>query len=270
MTEEKAAASLSPFEQALGEITRLAGELRPNIGFWNSDWPSRFSQIEVSVDRFVASQTQLDDKRCKDLVGVIKARREKLSLSSGITTPILGICQQILAFGGAGIALTVGFVDKVKQFAPVVQKVLMSVGIFYGELIVLSLAVLMLYMLQARFRYPSIYFEKIGNAWPFFYYAAITPVSRNPLQGGGARFDASVAYAKDYVRFCERVLNETESDRLRAELQQYFLLMSYQAYVHQFALRLASLFMYGFIGAVATLIIMLSSIAISYFGGGIL
>jgi hypothetical protein len=157
------------------------------------------------------------------LSNVIKARRERLSLSSGITDQIVGICQQILAFGAAGIALTVGFIDKIKQLSVAVQKLLAIIGIFYSELVVLSLLVLLWYMLQARFRYPSLYFENIGNAWPFFYYATIAPVARAPIQTAGQRFAASVTYAKDFASFSEKVLKEAPKERLRAELQQYFL-----------------------------------------------
>lgn len=263
MTEEQARVQTNdPISQAIGQIDRVAAAIMPTLGWWSSGWPSEFVQVEEIVDSFLTQRIKTAGDRTK-LMEVVKARRDKLSLSSGITTPIIGICQQILAFGGAGVALTIGFIDKVRHFDPVIQKVLAVVGIFYAELIVLSLVVLLIYMLQARFRYPSIYFERIGNAWPFFYYASITPVSRNPLQGSRTRFEASVNYAKDLVRFSDKVLSENEEDRCRAELQQYFLLVSYQAYVHQFAVRLAALFMYGFIAAVATALVMFGLI----FGG---
>lgn len=244
-------------KRTLSEIERLANELSGSVHWWNTDWPSTFSSIETVVDDYIRARLHdSSSTKVKELIPDVKARREKLSLSTSITAPIVGISQQILAFGGAGVALTIGFIDKVKHFSPIVQKSLAIVGIFYSELILLSLGVLILYMLQARFRFPSIYFAKIGNGWPFFYYAAITPVSRNPVQSSRKRFDAAVAYAGDLVHFCENVLLESDEDRLRVELQQYFLLMSYQAYVNQFALRLASVFMYGFIGAVITALLM--------------
>ncbi len=245
--------------QILARIDSLSRDLGKSIHWWSSDWPVTFSAIEDAVDEYL--RTRLQPLTCpKEMMERIKDRRSKLSLSSGITAPIVGICQQILAFGAAGIALTVGFIDKVETFSPIVQKFLAAFGIFYVELIVLSLLVLIQYMLQARFRYPSIYFEKIGNAWPYFYYSKITQVSRNPMQGSKTRFDASVAYARDLVNFSEMVLGESDAERLRAELQQYFLLMSYQAYVHQFAVLLGRLFMYGFIAAVATLLLMVGLI----------
>lgn len=230
-----------------------------------SDWTAKFEPIEVETDKFVRQLIEEFPGRSDDLISIIKGRRERLSLSSGITSQIVSICQQILAFGAAGLALSVGFIDKIRQLSVPIQKSLAIIGIFYSELVLLSLVVLLWYMLQARFRYPSLYFENIGNAWPFFYYATITPVARAPIQTASQRFVAAAAYAKDFASFSEKVLKEEPKERLRAELQQYFLLMSYQGYVHQFSLRLASIFIYGFTGAVCTAALMFVA-----FGGGLL
>jgi hypothetical protein len=60
---------------------------------------------------------------------------------------------------------------------------------------------------------------------------------------------ASVSYAKDLVKFAHKSFRETPPERLRAEFQQYFLLMAYSAYIQQFSQRLTNLFTYGFVGA---------------------
>lgn len=240
----------------LMRIDALIPDLAKEVGPF-SDWTTHFGKIETVVDEFLTQKIQAVVGDGKDLIDAIKDRRRSLSLSSGITSEIVGICKQILAFGAAGVALTVGFMDKVRQFSVPVQKVLAIVGIFYAELVLVSLLVLIWYMLQARFRYPSLYFDQIGNAWPFFYYALITPVVRWPIQFANQRFAAATSYAKDFVGFTNKVLEETPKERLRNELQQYFLLLSYQGYVHQFSLRLASLFMYGFLGSLSTALILL-------------
>lgn len=249
-------------QATIRKIEGLAREQSRQIK-WFSDWTVKFEPIEAEADKLVKQLIEEFSGKLDDLINVIKGRRERLSLSSGITNQIVSICQQILAFGAAGIALTVGFIDKIRQLSVAVQKSLAIIGVFYSELVLLSLVVLLWYMLQARFRYPSLYFENIGNAWPFFYYATITPVTRAPIQTADQRFAASVAYAKDFLNFTEKVLKEEPKERLRAELQQYFLLMSYQAYVHQFSLRLASIFIYGFTGAVCTAVIMFAA----FYGG---
>ena len=60
----------------------------------------------------------------------------------------------------------------------------------------------------------------------------------------------------DFVRFAHRNLSETPVQRLRAELQQYFLLMSYQGYSNQFALHLAAIFYYGFAASLISSILL--------------
>jgi hypothetical protein len=253
------AAPLDP-EAVVSEIEKEATSSIGKIRCF-SDWVKSFPPIEEIADRFITGLlAQLTGDEAEKLIAVVKDRRQRLPLSTGITDQIVGICQQILAFGAAGVALTVGFADKIKQFSVQVQRVLAIAGIFYTELILISLLVLIWYLLQARFRYPSVYFEKIGNAWPFFYYASITPVARAPIQGSRQRFKSAVAYAADFVRFADRFCKESPQERLRAELQQYFLLMSFQAYVNQFSLRLANMFMYGFIGALTTAFILLAGV----------
>ena len=252
----------SPLEETLDKIKKPEQDKVSKVG-WFSDWTESFKDIEQQADEFFRKQIQdVPEANLKDLIELVKNRRERLSLSSGITSQIVGICQQLLAFGAAGLALTIGFIDKIRQFSIPVQKYLALVGIFYFELVLVSLLVLTLYTLQARFRYPSIYFDKIGNAWPFFYYATITPVPRFPLQTSRHRFKASAEYAKDLLKFADDVLKEDPRERLQLELQQYFLLMSYQAYVHQFSLRLARLFMYGFAGALVTAVAMLVGVKV--------
>jgi hypothetical protein len=252
-------------QHGIDNIEAVAAANANKLGLF-SDWTQLYEPIDSLVDQIVRDiLSGVPENEIDKTIERIKGRRDKLSLSSGIKDKIVSICQQILAFGAAGVALTVGFIDKVRLFSPTVQKSLAIVGIFYSELILLSLLVLIWYLLQARFRFPYLYFEKTGNAWPFFYYASITQVARAPLQLPKTRFAASVAYGKDFVRFAKRIVTESPRDRLRAELQQYFLLMSYQAYVHQFSLRLANLFMYGFIGSVLTAVIMFILVA-----GGVL
>jgi|SRR5579885_756263 len=254
-----ASPSGADLQAAVRRMEELAKEQSGRIK-WFSDWTVKFQPIDAEADKFVKQLIDQFSGKPDDLINNIKGRRERLSLSSGITNQIVSICQQILAFGAAGIALTVGFIDKIRQLTVGVQKSLAIIGIFYSELVILSLVVLLWYMLQARFRYPFLYFDNIGNAWPFFYYATITPVTRAPIQTAEQRFAASVAYAKDFASFSEKVLREAPKERLRAELQQYFLLMSYQAYVHQFSLGLASIFIYGFTGAVSTAGIMFAAL----------
>jgi hypothetical protein len=259
---------------AVAEVQRLTESELPNLHWWtDSDaWASHLSGIEDTVDQYVneaihdavlsvaGTQSPPQDS-LKAYIDLIRYRREKVPLRTGITDQILGICQQVLAFGAAGLALAIGFLDKVRAFSVPVQKVLAVGGIFYAELTALSLAVLVWYMFQAHFRYPFLYFKKIGNAGPYFYYASISPVPRRPVQFAKARFAAASSYAKDLVRFTRSSFSETEEQQLRNEFQQYFLLMAYSGYIQQFSQRLTNLFFYGFVGAVASASVMAVLIA---------
>jgi hypothetical protein len=256
--------SVDESSQALDEIEKLGTTICSQLKPWSRpDWETISEAIEQKasecVDSLVATSVGPDDGAEKSLpkagalTEVIKGRREKLALTSSTTSQIVGICQQILAFGAAGLALSVGFSDKIHSFSVSAQKLIVLTGIFYVELVSLSLVVLVWYLLQAHFRYPFLYFKKIGNAWPYFYYSSISRnVNRAPIQGARARAEAGTLYAEDFVKFSKACLTETPKQRLRAELQQYFLLISYQGYVQQFALRLANVFFYGFVGAVVS------------------
>jgi hypothetical protein len=254
---------------AEAQATRLAFlekqllELPQSAKWWKrNDWASLYKAAEDAADSYV--DQLLKDFNPEESVGsegktkascaveTIDARRNKLPLSSGTTDQIIGICQQILAFGAAGLALCIGFGEKLRTLGVVQQKLTVLAGIFYSELVVLSLFVLVYYFLQSHFRYPFLYFSKIGNAWPYFYYASISHnISRSPIQLASTRARDGVQYAIDFACFAKNLLNENATLRLRAELQQYFLLVAYQGYVNQFDLRLSNLFVCGFIGASA-------------------
>ena len=226
-----------------------------SINGWKEYLPNIEEEARRCLDNLLAT---LDDAAKNALLEVVKERRGKLPLSTEITVQIIGICQSILAFGAGGLALSLAFIDKASNLSVAVQKYLAIAGIFYVELVIVSVLALILYMLQARFRYPFLYFNSIGNAWPWFYYASIQrDVPRSAIQFSRKRLKADELYAQDLITFAEKVLEEDPTERLRNEIQQYFLLMSYQGYVNQFSLRLANFFMYGFVGAFITALIML-------------
>lgn len=226
------------------------------------DWKTSFKEIEDQVDRFLKENLgKLNEDKCKELIEIIKDRRNNLALSSDIYDQIIKLCQAILAFGAGGLGLSLAFVDKVIKFSPFVQKMVAIAGIFYVELLIVSLLSLTLYMFQARFRYPFLFFTKIGNSFPFFYYSSISPATpRSPFQTNKKFVKGSKLYAKDFTQFATKIVDENDKERLRNELQQYFLLISYQGYVNQFSLQLTNLFLYGVIGTMVSAIIMIISV----------
>jgi hypothetical protein len=225
----------------------------------SSSFPAAMQAIETLVDPIIDAMLQtVPEQKQGALLELIRKRRASLSLSSSSKTEIVGICKQILAFGAAGIGLSIGFSDKFTAAAPQMQKTIVVGGIFYAEMMLISLIVMILYTMQARFRYPYLYFDKIGNAWPFFYYASISEATpRWPWHRNSQLVKGGKLYAEDYLRFAQKVISEDTRGELRAELQQYFLLVSYQGYAHQFSLRLVNTFFYGFAGAFVTLLVLI-------------
>jgi len=228
-------------------------KLRTLKWYSKADWTTVLRPIEdvadPELDRIVST---VDNCDIKNFIDIIKDRRQKLPLSSSTGAQITSLCGQLLAFGAAGLALAIGFIDKIEQLAPSLKQVLFVLGIFYTELVLLSLFIIITYLLQATFRYPYLYFDRIGNAWPSFYYATLSrDVSRNPIELPPARLHASRRYATDMLDFALRNVTETPRQRLRNELQQYFLLVAYQGYSHQFSLRLGNSFIYGLAGSFA-------------------
>lgn len=225
----------------------------------NSDLESALSLIEAQVDQTIKALIEdIPEKEQKDLIELIRKRRVALPLSSSTRAEIVGICKQILAFGAAGVGLSIGFADKFSLAAPPVQKAVVIGGIFYLEIMVVSFFVILIYILQARFRYPFLYFDNIGNSWPFFYYPSISgDISRQPWQNRDQLFRGAKRYAQDFLRFSAKIAEESIPQQLRAEIQQYYLLIAYQGYSHQFSVRLANYFFYGFAGALLTLVVLI-------------
>ncbi len=204
-------------------------------------------QIESIVD---ATLTNLvADSEPDDILKAIKKRRDNLAMPSRIEDQIVSTCRHILTFGVAGLAAIVVFANRIPSLQEPLRRVLAIIGIFYGELVVASFFVLCYHMLQARFRFPFLYFKRIGNTWPWFYSGSITPVSRVPLPFQRKQFEAALSYAKDLIRFAARCVREDKKAQLKNELLQYFLLISYQGYTDQFQIRLTNLFLYCVAGA---------------------
>ncbi len=133
----------------------------------------------------------------------------------------------------------------------------------------LSLITILEFVWITRYRYPFLYFKRVGNTIPFFYYQAISPeVPRSEFQTIKEKLLASELYGKDLINFVRHLIphsaetpeNAAEINvrlqrrEVRDELQQYFLLISYQGYVNQFEVRMNNGFLYGLFGAILSAI----------------
>lgn len=212
--------------------------------------------IDKIISKFCKSKSP---QELEDIKNQISDYRKNLGLNTGITEPIIGICRQILAFGAAGFALSLGFLDSLDDFNITPKKYIAIAGIYYLQLMVVSIYILILYISQARFRYPFLQFEKIGNSWPFFYYATISnKVPYGVFQSKKSSLLANILYARDLLRYVGNATSDNTIARIKKELLQHFLLISLQAYLHQQSLKLANSFIYGFAGATIALIIILT------------
>jgi hypothetical protein len=247
----------SNMDDVLLALDKIEERVNSSVRLSSQDYAEAYANVEEDADRFLESLISLPLTDKSTIIERIRKRKSSLPIGSDITTEVVGICKQVLAFGAAGLGLSLGFADKVALLAPSLQKAITIAGIVYLELVLVSMLVLTLYLIQARFRYPFLSFERIGNTWPWFYYASIDPnVPRGPLPSKRDNFRGALLYAKDLVRFGNRVVSEDESQELRVELQQYFLLLSFQGYVNQFSLRLTNTFFCGVAGSVITGIVL--------------
>ena len=138
-------------------VGRIQEYINANVGSIPRQWTTLLPGIENIVEPELDKLTSgLDGDHSDQLVERIANRREKLPLESGTVSLITGICQQVLAFGAAGLALALGFADKLENLSLHIQQLLLTLGVLYASLILVSLVVLVLYVMQARFRYPFI------------------------------------------------------------------------------------------------------------------
>lgn len=216
------------------------------------------ARIDKMVDDFATNKTpeQLEAYKAR-----ISDYRKSLPLSTGITQPIIGICRQILGFGAAGVALTIGFWKNISEIELLYRMYITIAGIYYLQLMIIAMFVLILYVLQARFRYPFLQFVKIGNSWPFFYYASISKKTKySVFQRKKDYLSANENYGIDLLRFVNKATRDDTKELIKLELKQFFLLVSLQGYLNQHSLRLANSFIYGFASATIALLIVVLTI----------
>jgi hypothetical protein len=218
----------------------------------------RCEDIDAQTSKFIDEMISvISEHRCQELARVLAERRSRLDLATSSKESIVGTCQQILAFGTAGLALSVPFLSEAQKLSQDAKRLLGIAGTSALELVAVSLIVLLVHVWQTRFRYPFLEFESIGNAPAYFYYAAISSATpRREFQTSKDRIKGAALYATDLLKFAKWNLNLDGRQELRTELQQYFLLLSYQGYVNQFSLRLTNLFFYGFLGTILAFIVL--------------
>jgi hypothetical protein len=238
------------------------------------------SQAEQEIDKLMEG---LNEGQLKELLETVRQRRGLVDTNAAYGNEVVSTSKQILAFGGAGIGLVAAVATKLADLPPQFLKLVGLVTLFYLNLTGLSLFTILQFVWLTRFRYPFLYLRKIGNTIPFFYYQAISPeVPRSTLQTAEEKYLAVELYAKDFVKFVKHLIPDmvasaasddpqgkrvasVDTDKpdlrlkrrvVRDELQQYFLLISYQGYVNQFEVRMNNQFFYGVSASIVSTIVL--------------
>ena len=265
---------------SLGPVAGFFDEIGNRFG---RKFQKKLETLEESTDREVEAQlVGLTHTQLTHLGERIKECRERVSVGAAYDNEVVAISKQILAFGIAGVAFTAAFARDISSLPAAVIDVVAASALFYFNLLLLSLYTLFSFVWQSRFRYPFLYFSLIGNTRPYFYYASIAPNTRRAtFQTAEEKMLGAELYAKDLLEFVRLHTVPTEEAakaaggregatetreggeaaalleeklrgkrrEIRADLQQYFLLISYQGYVNQYEVRLNNHFLYGLVGS---------------------
>jgi hypothetical protein len=248
--------------------------LRIVQGFWD-ELSGRFPHLYGEQLDKIESETEaaiesllsiLSADQLKKLLETIRERRSLVYTNAAYGNEIVSTSKQILAFGGAGIGLVAAFAHNLADLPSALLKLIGIAALFYLDLIALSLITILQFVWLTRFRYPFLYFRRIGNTTPFFYYQAISPkVPRSTFQTAEEKYLAAQLYGEDLIKFIRHLIPEPSDgsaegdcrseDRLmrkvvRDELQQYFLLISYQGYVNQYEVRMNNYFLSGLMASI--------------------
>jgi hypothetical protein len=239
------------------------------------------SKTESEIDGLLNG---LSGDQLQGLLEIIRLRRGLIDTNAAYSNEVVSTSKQILAFGGAGIGLVAAAAPKFAELPTLFVRVLSLSALLYLNLTFVSFWTILRFVLVSRFRYPFLYLRKIANTISFFYYQAISPnVPRSVLQTAKQKYDAVVLYANDFVQFTKHLIpghpksvpitGYPQVEQLEAsieagqadlrplrkvgrdELQQYFLLISYQGYVNQFEVRMNNGFFYGVIASIISTIL---------------
>jgi len=203
-------------------------------------------QIEKQLARFPSGSAE-QKEHFDAFIQRLSDRRKNLQIRPEFTPQVVGACQQILAFGVAGLGLVVAFGTRITDAAPFWQSVAKAACLIALNLTGIAFLVLVWFFVQARSRYPFLFLERLGNAPPFFYYETLTRSSNyRPLSSISGIFKANRTYLKDLSGFAKNLVDEDQDpiQRAKYELQQYFLLIVYQGYLDQYEMQLEHLFLY--------------------------
>ena len=230
------------------------------------------NELEDSTEKEINySLSTFDAKQLEEFIELVRHRKGQIDVSPAYGNEVVSISKQILSFGAAGLAFVAAFARDISSLPEEFVLPISFIGLLYFNLVLLSLFIIFLFLYQSRFRYPFLYLKSMGNAIPYFYYRAMSAnIPYWFFQTKDNKMKAIEIYLNDLKKFTKYTVesvgdaqNEESENNLNAlkrqakdELQQYFLLISYQGYVNQYEVRINNYFIYGIVGSVASLIIL--------------
>jgi hypothetical protein len=239
----------SDVESLLGAHAKSVHEARERVRK-RSDLKVFYQEVDKQTDDCMVKLLNGVDHA--EVIRSIHARVNELrEMGAGqqdphIDEPLVRSCQYLLGFSVASLTFLILFSQRLAGLPTMLAKVLIVAGLAFSMLLVTSLVVLIVHVMQGRFRYPFLFLDRSGNPWNWFYYGSISPETPFGFLGLRRwRVSGVTAYATDLTRFSARIIQEPPEGALRADIQHLFLLMSYQAHNHQFSVQLANMFVYG-------------------------
>jgi len=216
-------------------------------------------RTEKRLNAELEAVEKLDAKAIPKLLEKTRTRRALLSIKPEFTPEVVGIAKEIIAFGGAGLGFALAFGEKMPaEFGWFT----ILIGTFYLNLIVVSLAILAWFFMQARTRYPWLYLNRLGNSDQYFYYNAVpTNYSFAPIymyRKDRRIYGALESYLGNLSKFAKRCITETPVEELKNEIIQYHLLLFYQGYLDQYEQQLTHTAIYGFSASLCVPIVILA------------
>jgi hypothetical protein len=230
-----------------------------------SDFAALQDRIERCAEREITKQLRRfpsgsdeEKKHFEAFIDRVTDRRKNLHIKPEFTPQVVGVSQQILAFGMAGLGLVVAFGTRLGDVAPFWQSVIKAAFLIALDLTAISFIVLVWFFVQARSRYPFLFLKRMGNAPPFFYYETLNRSWHfRPLSGSTGIFRSNRNYLGDFSKFAKTLVDEDQDpiQRARYELQQYYLLIVYQGFLDQYEMQLEHIFLYCSVSGVLSALV---------------
>ncbi len=164
-----------------------------------------------------------------------EAQKNRHMAYARLSVEVVAITLPLLASAIAGLSTVIPFVREAYQIAAVVGVLSVLFVLLAG-----SVSCLWVHNRQNSFRYPFLKLSTYSNTWKWFYYGALTePRGLRSALCGMQRVERIVHFLEDQARYVRKFAGQSETERLKVNLQQLFLVLVVNGYQNRFTLELA-------------------------------